>query len=118
MPLLLLAIHSRGRVQSSSGDVGAAAPAVVAAQAAAAAAAARGRGHRPPPRTRWRPVGFHNLILGLETRVVSTPRLSGRRGRGAYDSSEAQVLMLDVLHLDPLAGVESVRRQPASLTLR
>lgn len=43
MPVLLLSIHSRGRVQSSSGDVGAAAPAGVAAQAAAAAAAG-GRG--------------------------------------------------------------------------
>lgn len=102
MPVLLLGIHSRGRVQSSSGDVGAAAPAGVAAQAAAAAAAG-GRGHRPPPGTRWRPVGFHDLVLGLEPRVIPTPRLSGRRGRGAYDSPETQVLVLDVLHLYPFA---------------
>lgn len=116
MPVLLLSIHSRGRVQSSSGDVGAAAPAGVAAQAAAAAAAG-GRGDWSPPGTRWRPVSFHNLILGFKTRVIPTPRLPGRWGRSAYDSSETQVLMLDVLHLYPFARVQSVG-QPARLALR
>lgn len=115
MSVLLLGIHSRGRVESSSGDVGAAASAGVAAQTAAAAAA-RGRGNWPSPRTRWRPVHFHNLILGLKTRVIPTPRLSGRRRRSAHDTSETQVLMLDVLHLYPLAGVQSVR-QPTALAL-
>lgn len=116
MPVLLLAINSRGRVKSSPGDVSAAAAAGEAAQAAAAAAAG-GRGHRPPPGTRRRPVRFHNLILGLKARVIATPGLSRRRGRGAYYTPETQVLMLDVLHLYPFAGVESVR-QPASLALR
>lgn len=115
MSVLLLRIHSRSRVESSSGDLGAASPAGVAAQAAAAAAA-RGRGNRPPPWTGWRPVGLHDLVLGLKTRVIPTPRLSGRRGRSPDDSSETQVLMLDVLHLYPLAGVQSVRR-PAALTV-
>lgn len=114
MSILLLGIHSRGRVQSSSGDVGAASPARVATQAAAAAAA-RGRGNWSPG-TRWRPVHFHNLILGLKPRVIPTPRLSGRRRRSARAAFETQVLMLDVLHLYPLVSVQSVR-QPTALAL-
>lgn len=115
----MLAIHGRGRVQSSAGNARAAAPASEAAEAAAAAAAAAaagGRGHRPPPGTRWRPVGLHDLILWLEARVVPAPGLSGRRGRGADDTPQTQVLMLDVLHLDALGRVCSVRR-PAGLVL-
>lgn len=116
MTVLLLGINSRGRIQPSTGDVGAAAAAGEASQAAAAAAAG-GRGHRSPPGTCRRPVGFHNLILGLKPRVISTPRLPRRRWRGANYSTDAKVLMLDVLHLYPLAWVESVR-QPGRLTLR
>lgn len=116
VPVLLLGIRRRARVQSSPGDVAAAARASEAAQAAAAAAAG-GRGHRPPPGTRRRPVGFHDLILGLETRVIPAPRLSRRRGRGARDSPEAQVSMLDVLHLYALARVQCVGR-PVSLAVR
>lgn len=112
----MLGIHGRGRVQSSPGDVGAASPAGEAPQAAAAAAAG-GRGHRSPPGTRRRPVGLHDLILGLKARVIPTPGLSRRRGRGAYDSPQAQVLMLDVLHLDSLGRVRSVRR-PGAMALR
>lgn len=99
MPVLLL--QSRGWIESSSGDVGAAAPTVVATQTAAAAAAAGGRGRRPSPGTRLRPVCFHDLVLWFKTRVIPAPRLSRRWGRGAYDSTETQVLMLDVLHLYP-----------------
>lgn len=115
--VLMLAIHGRGRVQSSAGDARAAAAASEATQATAAAAAAGRRGHRPPPGTRWRPVGLHDLILWLKARVVPAPGLSGWRRRGADDSPQAQVLMLDVLHLDALGRVRSVRR-PGRLVLR
>lgn len=88
--VLMLAVHGGGRVQCPPGDARAAGPASEATQAtAAAAAAAGGRGHRPPPGTRWRPVGLHDLILWLKARVVPTPGLSGWRGRGAYDSPQA-----------------------------
>lgn len=102
-PVLLLAIRGRGRVQCRPGEVRAAAPAGVAAQAAAAAAAG-GRGRRPPAGARRRPVGLHDLIPGLEPRVVPAPRLPRRGGRGARGPSETQVPVLDVLHLDPVAG--------------
>lgn len=112
MSVLLPGVYGwgRGRVESSSGDLGAAAPAVV------AAAAAGGRGHRPSPGTRLRPVRLHDLFLRLEHRVVAAPRLPGRWRRGAYHPSETQVLVLDVLHLYPLAGVRSLGR-PAGLAL-
>lgn len=107
MTFLLLGVHIR--VQSSSGNVGAAAAAASEASQAAAAAAARGRGSGPPPGTSRRPVGFHNPVLGLKPGVISAPRFSGWRGRSANHSPETQVLVPDVFHLYPLAGLEPVR---------
>lgn len=115
--LLPLGVHSRGRVQSSPGDVGAAAAAGEASQAAAAAAA-RGRGSGPPPGTSRRPVCFHDPILGLKPGVISAPRLSGWRGRSANHSPETQVLVPDVFHLYPLAGLEPVRQPGGRALLR
>lgn len=106
--LLLLGIHCGAGDQPSPGKLGAAAHASEASQAAAAAAA-RGRGRGPPPGTRRGPVGLQDRILGLEPGVVSAPRLSGWWGRGADRSPEPQVLVLDGLHLYPLAGVDPVR---------
>lgn len=114
--VLLLGVHRRGRVQSSSGKLGAAAAAREAPQAAAAAAA-RGRGSGPPAGTSRRPVGIHDPILGLKPGIISAPRLSGWRGRGANDTAETQVLVLDVFHLYALAGVEPAL-QPGSRALR
>lgn len=115
--LRLLGIHCRGRQQSSSGKVGAAASASEAPQAAAAAAA-RGRGSGPPPGTSRRPVGFHDRILGLKPGIISAPRLSWWWGRGANHSPETQVLVLDVFHLYPLAGVDPVRQPGRRALLR
>lgn len=116
--VLLLAIQGLGGIQSSSGDLSATARAGVAAMAAAAAAAAGGRERRPPAGTCLRPVCLHDFLLWFKDRVIPAPRLSGRRGRRACDSPEARILMLDVLHLYPLAGVERAGRLvSASLAL-
>lgn len=115
--LQLLGVHRRGRVESSSGSLAAAAAAGEAAQAAAAAAA-RGRGSRPPPGTSRRPVCFHDPVLGLKPGVISAPRLSGWRRRSADHSPETQVLAPDVFHLDPLAGLQSVRQPGGRALLR
>lgn len=116
MGVQLLGVSRGARVQPSSGELAAAAPAGEAAQAAAAAAAG-GRGRGPPPGARRRPVGFHDPVLGLEPGIVPAPRLSGRRGRRADRSPETRVLVLDVLHLDALAGVEP-GLQPSTAALR
>lgn len=116
--LQLLGVHRRGRVQSSSGSLAAAAAAAGEAAQAAAAAAARGRGSGPPPGTSRRPVCFHDPVLGLKPGVVSAPRLSGWRRRSADHSPETQVLVPDVFHLDPLAGLQSVRQPGGRALLR